>query len=126
MEALPSDILFSLAIHLDLPDLLQFCSSSNRINNILCKREPIWRYKLQQDFLNDLTNFASLSKTPKELYILLWKLRDLKQQLNLKEVLLDFGNLDSNLPNYKWQKDLVPILTVVLYLLNSKREYRVL
>jgi len=65
MEALPSDILFSLAIHLDFPDLLRFCSSSSRINNILCNREPIWRYKLQQDFSNKLTNLLNFIKDMK-------------------------------------------------------------
>ena len=85
METLTSDNLFSLATHLEISDLLQFCSSSSRINNIICKREYIWRYKLQQDFPNDFINFVNLNKTLKDLYILLWNLRDIKQQLNLKE-----------------------------------------
>ena len=42
------------------------------------------------------------------------------------EVLLDFGDLDSTLPNYKYQKDLVLSLTVVSNLLISIKEYRVL
>ena len=94
MEQLTSDPLFALAIHLDLPDLLTFCSSSSKINNIICKRESIWRYKLQQNFSNDMTNFASLSKTPKELYILLWNLRDLKQELKLEQDLFAIYNLE--------------------------------
>ena len=126
METLPSDILFSLAIHLDLPDLLQFCSSSNRINNILCKREPIWRYKLKQDFSNDMTNFASLSKIPKELYILFWNLRDIKRQLKLEQDLFAIYNLeDLNLNSQNLTK-LPSSLTVVSNLLISIEEYRVL
>ena len=120
MEQLTSDPLFALAIHLDLPDLLQFCSSSSRINNILCKREPIWRYKLQQDFSNDLENFVNISKTPKDLYILLWNLRDIKQQLNLKEDLFTIYKLKKLNLSYK---DLTKLPSNLHVLENLKELY---
>ena len=125
MEELPSDILFSLAIHLDLPDLLHFCSSSNRINNILCKKEPIWRYKLKQDFSNDMTNFASLSKIPKELYILFWNLRDIKRQLKLEQDLFAIYNLEGLDLSYKNLTKLPSSIHVlknlkILYVYNNK------
>ena len=96
METLTSDTLFSLAIHLDFFNLLNFCVSSKRINNIIYKRDPIWRYRLEQDFLNDFIKFKDLNKTPKEFYILLWKLKDIKQQLNLEQDLFDIYNFRYN------------------------------
>ena len=93
MKKLNSDLLFSLAIHLDLPNLLNFCSTNTRINDLVCNREHIWRYKLNQDFPNDFMEFKDLHKAPKDLYILLWKLKDLKQQLKLGKILFYIYNL---------------------------------
>ncbi len=48
MEKLSRDELFSLAVNLDLPDLLRFCSSSKKFNNEVCKNNDIWFYKLKE------------------------------------------------------------------------------
>jgi len=52
MEKLDRDTLFSIALELNLPDLLKFCRSSKRINDLVCKRDDIWNSKLKSDFPN--------------------------------------------------------------------------
>lgn len=52
METLSSDTLFALAMSLELPELLRFCSSSKKINDLVCKRDNIWYYKLDKEFPN--------------------------------------------------------------------------
>ena len=42
MEKLGKDQLFLLAIELDFPQLLKFCESSKRINDLLCQKDDIW------------------------------------------------------------------------------------
>jgi len=59
MEKLSKDDLFSIALQLDLPELLNFCRSSKRINDLLCKRKEIWAAKLKQEFPK---TFEELSK----------------------------------------------------------------
>ncbi len=54
MEKLEKDQLFLLATELDLPELLSFCSSSKRINDLICKRNDIWLYKLNKEFPENL------------------------------------------------------------------------
>ena len=41
MERLNKDELFSSAIHLELPELLAFCITSKKINNLNCKKDLI-------------------------------------------------------------------------------------
>ena len=94
METLTLDALFSLAISMELPELFRFCSTSNRINNAICKKDNIWYYKLNSQFPNwkSLLLDPSLKhpkmglyethpktlqpitdmKTPKDIYILLY------------------------------------------------------
>ena len=70
METLSRDELFSIAIELDLPGLLSFCSSSKRINDLVCKRNDIWLYRIRKDFPNYKLR---KSENPKKIYILLTK-----------------------------------------------------
>ena len=70
MDKLDQIALFEIAIHLDLPDLLRFCSSSKRINRLICQKEPIWRTKLESDFPEYL-NFK-IKKSFRERYNLLY------------------------------------------------------
>ena len=50
METLGRDVLVLLAIELDYSDILKFCNSSNRINNLVCKNNDFWRNKLYRDY----------------------------------------------------------------------------
>ena len=65
MNILNTDELFSIAINLDLLDLLNFCNSSKRINELVCKKDAIWLYKINKYFPNSLENSL---KNPKIYY----------------------------------------------------------
>ena len=82
---LSNDLLFSLAIHLDLCDLLKFCSVNKRINNAICKKDNIWLYKLNIEFpnwrelklainiWNPITLFPIIrAKSVRDIYIILY------------------------------------------------------
>ena len=93
MENLNKDQLFLLAIELDLPNLLSFCGSSKRINELLCNRNEIWLHKL----INEYPNYKDFNfdKNLKEIYTTLYQLQKLKEKLNLdlNYSLLDLYNL---------------------------------
>ena len=114
MELLTSDALFSLAIQLDLADLLKFCSTSKKINSAICNKDNIWLFKLSHQFPNwksltsDTTPLAlkdpiSLQplinmKTPRNIYITLyhWNIfKVLKEKLKIKEDLYQIYNLQT-------------------------------
>ena len=70
MEKLNKDELFTLALHLDLPSLLSFCSSNKNIERNICRRDDIWIYKLKKDF-PDYKNLK-VEKSFKDLYQILY------------------------------------------------------
>ena len=106
---LPNDLLFSLAIQLDLSDLLKFCSSSKKINDSICKKDNIWFYKLNKEFPDwrnllkdeDIKDPISLfpivnARSPKEIYITLyhWNIfKILKEKLKIKEDIYEIYKL---------------------------------
>ena len=88
MDELSRDALFSIAVMLDLPDLLSFCKSSDRINDLICKKKDIWYRKLRDDF-----SYNQTVDDPREYYEGLW----LKDKLNFKgtvEELLSASHLN--------------------------------
>ena len=101
MQTLSSDALFALAIQLELPELLQFCSTSKKINDNVCKKDNIWYYKLNTEFPNwrelkadkIIKNPKTLEsitemKTAKDTYLLLYWyniFRILKEKLKIRE-----------------------------------------
>lgn len=48
MEALPRDIVSTVALELDLPDLLNYCLSKSDFN--ICNNDSFWMRKLVKDF----------------------------------------------------------------------------
>ena len=76
MEKLNKDELFTLALRLDLPDLLNFCSVNKYIDKSICKRDDIWIYKLRKDF-PDYKNLK-VEKSFKDLYKILYSLSQVK------------------------------------------------
>jgi len=74
MDKLNKDELFSIAIELNLPELLNFCSSSKRINEFICKRNDVWNYKLKRDFDKYIDEIKG---TPREKYTFLYSLKSL-------------------------------------------------
>ena len=85
MENLPKDVLFSLALEMNLPELLAFCTSNKRINNLVCKRNDIWYRKLKDEFPN--YDVSLKRSTPRETYTLLYKLSVVKEKFKLKQSL---------------------------------------
>ena len=115
LSDLAPDILFSLSTYLELPDLLNFCSSSKKINNVICRKDNIWYYKLNKDFPNwrELRGASSQRinsqeqgfikhpktlvsitdmETPKDIYIFLYHYNI----LNIFKILKKKLNLDSD------------------------------
>ena len=83
MDKLDKDVLFSFAIELDLPDLLAFCSSHPRINNLICKRDAIWYRRLQNDF----PEYRTIPfQNPRELYKKLYEIRSFLHQTDAYNV----------------------------------------
>lgn len=50
MESQPRDVIFSIALMMDLPEILSFCRTSRRINSIVCDNNNFWRTKLTNDY----------------------------------------------------------------------------
>ena len=117
MENFPKDVLYSIALELNLPDLINFCKSHDRIDDLVCKKDSIWITKLNQDF-PDWKSF-NLDKNYQEIYTFLYDLRIVQNFLeeklrlpkkysllklyNLEELYLSYNQLkeipDLNLPN---------------------------
>ena len=77
MDKLEKDQLFLLALELDLPELLSFCSSSKRINDLICKRNDIWYYKLNKEF----SDLKYIGKEPRSYYIKLKEILKVSPEL---------------------------------------------
>lgn len=91
MDRLGKDELFSLAIHLDLADILRLCSTSSRIEEKLCLKDDIWLYKLNREFPDYRS--LKLNKSKKSIYELLHSLVQIKNELKIKESVYDLYNL---------------------------------
>ena len=99
VENLPKDALFSMAVSMELPELLNFCGTNSRIYEI-CAKNDIWLYKLNKEFPNQYTGVFS----PKDAYIILYKWKQTGKNLGspadrmygfnapvfLKQPLIDF------------------------------------
>jgi hypothetical protein len=95
------DELLIIAMKLDLPSLLNWCQTNKRINEIICKRDPVWLYRLNQDF-PDWKEFVLTPKEtpfteskPIDIYKYLYKLKKGKDMLEVEGSLLDYSKLTS-------------------------------
>jgi len=52
LEDLPSDIIMSIALLLDLPEILKLCQVSKRLNEVVCDNEIFWMRKTFKDYPN--------------------------------------------------------------------------
>jgi len=83
---LTKDTLFSIAIQLELPDLLTFSNSSKKINDIICRQNDIWYYKLNEKFPG-----YQLIGTPKQTYQTFYYTK-LKNDLKFKGTISELLN----------------------------------
>jgi hypothetical protein len=81
MESLNKDVLFNIATMLDLDDLLSFCSSSDRIDRLVCQDENIWNFKLVKEFSDYKSH---INKRGREAYELLVGLTKLNKEFKYK------------------------------------------
>ena len=61
------DELFLLALQLDLPSIINFCKTSKKVNEKICRNENFWKQKVNQDF----PGFINRQNTFKEQYVFL-------------------------------------------------------
>ena len=106
METINHDILYCIAIKLELNDLLRFSMVGKRIYNII-NRDNIWMYKLSQEFPKYRTLITHFFySSVKKLYIRIYYLSILNNKLQLNYdiyELFDFEikYLDVNIKNIK-------------------------
>ena len=91
MHKLSKDELYSIAIKMELPDIIRFCETNKVINEKICGRNDIWYFLLKRDFVNDNENFDFIV-SPSERYIFLYSLNKFKNKYYPEETLLDIYN----------------------------------
>ena len=96
MENFSADVLYSIAIYLDLPEILKLCATNKEINKKLCKRDSIWIYKLNQ--VSDQESVKNLKEQTKldsfkGLYKLVYILNKVIDAFKLKETIYELYDL---------------------------------
>ena len=107
MESASKDVLFTIAMNLDLPSLLRWCESNSRINKNVCLNSDVWRSKLLKDFPSEYPGFQKygLNRSLRETYVFLYQLSYIKKLLNTNESLYDiFVKRTLNLSNKRLSK----------------------
>jgi Leucine-rich repeat (LRR) protein len=102
MENVSKDVLFTIAMNLDLPSILKWCSSNSKIMKDVCQNDHMWRSKLLKDFPNEYPDFQKfdLNRSLKETYVFLYQLSYIKKLLNTQESLYNiFLMKEINLSN---------------------------
>ena len=125
METASKDVLFTIALDSELPDLLRWCMSSKKIYQKICGNDDVWRAKLLKDYPEYQELDLSFLSPPslKEKYIFMYQLDYIKELLNTLETLKDiFLRKDLNLTNKNLKK--IPFFNLpdlqVLYLNNNQ------
>ena len=125
MEIASKDVLFTIAMNLALPSLLNWCESSSHVNRNVCLNQTIWRSKLLKDFPDGYPDYQKfgLDRSLKETYVFLYQLSYIKKLLKTNESLYDiFLKKELNLSRKILKK--VPAFDLPnleeLYLYNNK------
>ena len=87
MDTASKDVLFTIAINLELPSLLRWCQSNSRIRKHVCNNDDVWRSKLLQDY-PDYEKF-NLNRSLRETYVFMYQLSYIKSLLQTEESLYD-------------------------------------
>jgi uncharacterized protein YaaW (UPF0174 family) len=122
------DELLTIAMKLDTPSLLNLCQTNKRINQIIYKRDPIWFYRLKQDFPDWKEIVVPFKETPFtdsksiDIYKYLYKLKKGKDMLKVGGTLLDYSKrtqLDLSDNSIKEIPETLPQNLQILYLSNN-------
>ena len=91
METASKDVLFTVAMKLDLPNLLRWCSTSSRINRDVCNNDNLWRAKLLKDYPDGYPDYQifNMKNSLREMYIFLYQLSWIKKVLQTNESIYD-------------------------------------
>jgi ankyrin repeat protein len=95
MERLDADTLFSIGILLEVDDLLKFCRTNKRINNVLCRHDNIWLYKIKQ--LSPTLNIEVINKHRKDRNLKDYYIQDIYPKSNNPNKLLSNSSRDGRL-----------------------------
>ena len=81
IEKLSREALFSVAIELNIPEIIALCKTNKQIDEKLCKQDAIWEHKLEQ--IEEPKNIQNLREETKlkgrELYKLIYSLNKIKR-----------------------------------------------
>jgi hypothetical protein len=91
MRSFNNDELYLLASKMDLPTLLNFCSTSKKINELICKKDEIWQDKLNKEF-SDYEIVYMMGYIPphinaniyRDIYIALYNLKIAMEKFQIK------------------------------------------
>ena len=91
MENASKDVLFTIAMNLDLPNLLKWCSSNSKIHRNVCQNDDVWRSKLLKDYPNEYSDYQkfNLKKSLRETYVFLYQLSYIKKLIGTNESLFE-------------------------------------
>jgi hypothetical protein len=91
MEDLDKQRLLLIALELDIPSVLNFCSSNKRINALICKNSDFWKAKLIKDFAFTFYGISDEKRNLKQYYFILYN-----NTLNSKRLCqaVKFGYID--------------------------------
>ena len=77
MDLLTKDVLFSIATFLPLNDLISFCNSDSRINQLIYQRDDIWNFKLDKEFPDYKNQIEQRGREAYQLLVGLVKLKNI-------------------------------------------------
>ncbi len=93
METANKNELYTIAMNLELPDLLRWCISGKRILEDVCKNDDLWRNRLLRDYPDyekfNSESFSINSLSLKEAYVFLYQLTWIKKMLGSGETEYD-------------------------------------
>ncbi len=96
METAGKDVLYTIAMNLELPELLKWCGSGDKIYKDVCNNDDLWRNRLLRDYRDyqkfNSENFSINSLSLKEAYVFLYQLTWIKKLLNTNESELPHGH----------------------------------
>ena len=62
MESLPKDLIMTIALEYNLPDILSTCLTSKRMRDIICDNETFWMNKVKRDYPEMFNNVVNKEK----------------------------------------------------------------